>query len=206
MARKRKRAGDQSSGRETRSARIGKSRSIGKRSKTSVSSHDTPVKPVFSKRKLPERSQSARSQGFAVLRKIREGQSLTAALKDSGTTRPTFLRYFGSELRTDSSGRIHPRSKSDSKRETLLIPNSEGGRTPVPTRGSSERKRVGEWMAALNAAGDGDFSLIRAFPKRLFIGGVRLPTSDYEVQRILEALEDREEPYEGLYRTLARPS
>ena len=43
-------------------------------------------------------------------------------------------------------------------------------------------------MAALNAAGRGDFSKIDKFPRNKSIGGVRLPTNRNEVQRILKAL------------------
>jgi hypothetical protein len=76
----------------------------------------------------------------------------------------------------------------------------------APTKNNRERSLLGVWQNAIQAAGNGDFSQIRAFPKNTFVGGIRLATSDYEVQRILEANEARKEPFEGLYRTLARPS
>ena len=60
---------------------------------------------------------------------------------------------------------------------------------------------VGEWFAAIKEAGRGDFSRMNRFPKRTFIDGVRLPTAAYEIQKILEAMENSESPYEQLYAT-----
>jgi hypothetical protein len=96
---------------------------------------------------------------------------------------------------------------SDRLRQTLYIPGTEPGEEiPVRTSNSSERQTLGKWMAALNYAGRGDFSRIRAFPRGQSIGGVTLPTSDHEIQRILDALAEAESPFEGLYRTIAGPS
>jgi hypothetical protein len=60
---------------------------------------------------------------------------------------------------------------------------------------------VGEWIAAIKEAGRGDFARLNRFPKKTFIDGVRLPTGRYEVQKILEALETSERPFERLYAT-----
>jgi hypothetical protein len=77
---------------------------------------------------------------------------------------------------------------------------------PVATKNVRERRLLGQWMAALNAAGHGDFSKMKRFPRRQVIGGVRLATGPKEIQRILSALAEEESPFEGLYRTLVRPS
>ena len=58
---------------------------------------------------------------------------------------------------------------------------------------------MGEWFAAIKEAGRGDFTRLDKFPKGTFVGGVRLPTGHYEVQRILEAMENSESPFEQLY-------
>jgi len=58
---------------------------------------------------------------------------------------------------------------------------------------------VGEWFASIIEARDGDFSRLNRFPKGTFIDGVRLPTGAYEVQKILEAMENSESPFERLY-------
>lgn len=95
------------------------------------------------------------------------------------------------------SGKTRQAESRLGQRQILFIPG------PEP---SSERRLVGRWMKALNAAGRGDFSQMDKFPRNKSIGGVRLPTNRTEVQRILEALAEKESPYERLYRTLARPS
>ena len=118
----------------------------------------------------------------------------------------TVLHHFGSDFQKDSSGRIRPRP-NDRKHQTLFIPWFEPGEDiAVPTKSARERRLVGRWMGALRAAGRGDFSKMDKFPRNTSIGGVTLQTSRTEVQRILEALAEKESPYEGLYRTLARPS
>jgi len=60
---------------------------------------------------------------------------------------------------------------------------------------------VGEWFASIKEAGRRDFSRLNRFPKGTYIGGVRLPTGAYEVQKILEAMENSENPFERLYAT-----
>jgi hypothetical protein len=115
-------------------------------------------------------------------------------------------KHIASAFRKDSSGRVKARP-SDRFRATLYIPSAKPGvQIPVPTRGSRERKLLGRWMDAINAAGRGDFSKMKEFTRGHVVGGVRLSTGDYEVQQILRALAEEESPFEGLYRSLARPS
>jgi hypothetical protein len=115
-------------------------------------------------------------------------------------------KHIGSAFYKDPSGRIRARG-ADHFRQTLHIPTAKPGiQIPVPTRGFRQRKLLGRWMDALNAAGRGDFSKLKKFPRGQIVGGVHLPTEAYEVQRILEALAEEEGPYEGLYRSIARPS
>jgi hypothetical protein len=116
------------------------------------------------------------------------------------------LKEFGSQLEKDSSGRIRAKTRSRG-RKTLYIPTATPDvRTPVPTRNKRERNKVGKWMAALNAAGRGDFSKMKKLPRKLVIGGVRLETSPKKVQEILVALAEQESPFEGPYRSIGRPS
>lgn len=132
--------------------------------------------------------------------------SFTQAARKRKVDRRTVLHHYGSDFEKDSSGRIKARSL-DRRRQTLFIPGAEPGvDIPVPTKNASERRLVGRWMKALNAARRGDFSQMDKFPRNKSIGGVRLPTNRDEVQRILKALAERESPFERLYRTLARPS
>ena len=53
----------------------------------------------------------------------------------------------------------------------------------------------------MKEAGRGDFARLNRFPKGTYINGVRLPTRAYEVQKLLEALENSESPFERLYAT-----
>jgi hypothetical protein len=161
-----------------------------------------------SSRKDSKRKLSTRQRAELVYRDMVRDSSLSfarAAIKH-GVDRRTVLQHLGSNFEKESSGRIKARPKGRS-RQTLYIPSSEPGQqTPVPTRNAAERRLLGQWMAALNAAGRGDFFEIDKFPRGKSIGGVPLPTARKEVQRILEALAEKESPFEGLYRTLARPS
>jgi len=132
--------------------------------------------------------------------------SLSEAARKRRIDPRSVRKHVGSKLRKDSSGRVRAKP-SDGRHKTLYIPSaSPGVSVPVTTRNVRERRLLGKWMAALNAAGRGDFSRIRKFPKRQVIGGVRLATGPKEVQRILNALAEEESPFEGLYRTLVRPS
>lgn len=161
-----------------------------------------------SSRKNSPRKTSTYNRAALVQRDMLRDPSLSfaRALRNRKIDRRTVLHHFGSDFEKDSSGRIKARSIGG-RRQTLFLPGFEAGQEiPVPTKNASERRFVGRWMKALNAAGRGDFSKMDKFPRNKSIGGVRLPTNRNEVQRILKALAERESPYERLYRTLARPS
>jgi hypothetical protein len=132
--------------------------------------------------------------------------TFTQASRNRGIDPRSVRKQLGSALRKDSSGRIVPRG-TDRFRQILYIPTKKPGvRSSVPTKDSRERQLVGQWMEAVNAAGRGDWSKLKKFPRGQVIGGVRLPTGTHEVQLISNALAEEEAPYEGLYRSIARPS
>lgn len=165
-----------------------------------------------SKKKSSRKNSSSKSSTYEraslVQRDMLRNPSLSfaRALRKRKIDGRTVLHHFGSDFEKDSSGRIKARSIGR-RRQTLFIPGSEPGvDIPVPTKNASERRLVGRWMKALNAAGRGDFSQMDKFPRNKSIGGVRLPTNRDEVQRVLKALAERESPFERVYRTLARPS
>jgi len=117
------------------------------------------------------------------------------------------LKHFGSSFYRDSSGRIKPKPKRKTSEITLHMPSAEPGVSiPIVTRRKKERRTVGQWMAALNAAARGDFAKIDAFPRGVMIGGIPLPTDRDEIQQILNAVAEQAAPFEGLYRVIARPS
>lgn len=132
--------------------------------------------------------------------------SLTKTAHKRGVDPRSVVAHFPTRFRKDSSGRIKARGVTG-KLKILYIPGFEPGEViPVPTQSEKERLLLGRWMAAMNAAGRGDFSKIDRFPKNKRIGGVLLPTKRAEVQQILVSLADRESPFEGLYRTIVRRS
>ena len=113
-----------------------------------------------------------------------------------GRPQPAAMRLHDgtADFTKDSSGRFKARSIGR-KRQTLFIPWFEPGQEiPVPTKDARERRLLGRWMAALNTAGRSDFSKIDKFPRNTSIGGVTLPTSRKDVQRLLEALAERNLP------------
>ncbi len=149
-----------------------------------------------------------RRRALQVLGDMRRDPSLTLtqAARNREVDPRSVRKQLPSAFLTDSSGRIRAR-ESDRYRQTLHIPSSRPGvLIPVPTKNSRERQLLGQWMDAINAAGRRDFSKITKFPRRQIVGGVRLATGPRTVQRILNALAEQEEPFEGLYRSLARPS
>ena len=160
------------------------------------------------KGKLSKEEKQIRNRSSQVYQSMLRNPSLSfaqAARKRRVDPR-TVLHHFRSDFEKDSSGRIKARPKGR-KRQILYVPGFEPGHEiPISTKNAGERRVVGRWMEALNAAGRGDFSKMDKFPRNKLIGGVRLPTNRNEVQRILKALAEKESPYEGLYRTLARPS
>jgi len=82
----------------------------------------------------------------------------------------------------------------------LKIPTTKPGEFRwLRVRGSRKATLVGTWTNALKAAGQGDFSLIDAFPRNTFIDGVRLATSHAEVSRIVEAAAESDQTFEDLY-------
>jgi hypothetical protein len=119
---------------------------------------------------------------------------------------PRWLRkQFGAEFQKDTSGRVRVKVRNP-RHKTLYKPTATPGMpVPVVTRSKRERRLLGQWMAAVNAAGRNDWSKMRRFPKGQRIGGVLLETDPNEVQEILKALAEEESPYEGLYRAIARP-
>jgi len=175
-------------------------------SKTAASKRHKSKKKSSSKN--PSHKSSALKRASQVYRDMlrKPSLSLAQAARKRKVDRRTVLHHYQSDFEKDSSGRIKAR-RSGRKRQTLFIPGFEPGQDiPVPTANASERRLVGRWMKALNAAGRGDFSQMDKFPRNKSIGGVRLPTNRNEVQRILKALAERESPFERLYRTLSRRS
>jgi hypothetical protein len=152
-------------------------------------------------RNLSERSEATYAKSLHFLSDLRRNPelSLTQAARNRGVSLRSVRTHIGSELKEDPSGRIRV-TKSDRLRATLQIPSSNPDvLIPIHTKSSRERYLVGEWFASINEAARGDFDRLNKFPKGNVISGVQLPTGAYEVQRILEAMESAESPFERLY-------
>jgi hypothetical protein len=155
-----------------------------------------------SKAGLSTSSRSARIKALHVLSDLRRDTNLsfTQAAKNRGISPRSVRKQIGSQLRQERPGGRIRVTTSDRIRVTMQIPSTRPDvLIPIHTKNSKERYLVGEWIAAIKEAGRGDFARLNRFPRGTFIDGVRLPTGRYEVQKILEALETSESPFDRLY-------
>jgi hypothetical protein len=153
-------------------------------------------------RNLSKRSQSTRAKALHVLSDLRRDPKLTLshAAKNREISPRSVRKHIGSQLKQERPGGRIRVTVSDRLRATLHIPSTKPDvLIPIHTKSSKERYLVGEWFASLVEAGRGDFSRLNQFPKEIYIDGVRLPTGAYEVQKIIEAMENSESPFEQLY-------
>ncbi|PYU67357.1 MAG: hypothetical protein DMG49_19045 [Acidobacteria bacterium] len=152
--------------------------------------------------RLSNRSQSAREKALHVLSDLRRDPNLTLtqAAKNREVSLRSIRKYIGAQLKQERPGGKIRVTASDRLRATLYRPSTKPDvLIPIHAKSSKDRYLVGEWFAAIKEAGRGDFTRLDKFPKGTFVGGVRLPTGHYEVQRILEAMENSESPFEQLY-------
>lgn len=130
------------------------------------------------------------------------GEKLTfsRAARERGVDPRSRHSHVKSLFYTDSTGRLHAR-KSDNYVQKFSLPTTRPDVfASITARGSAERSLVGRWLNTLKAAGDGDFTPLQNFPKNIFVDGKRLPTAPYEVQKILEAVEQgKEDAFEQMY-------
>jgi hypothetical protein len=190
------------------------------RRKSSTSSPRTKTKPNKKRvgQKQRERKSIGAEQSIRASLRLQRGErvvkdmlrdpllSFTAAARKRKVDPRWVLKHLGSKFEKDSSGRIRV-EVHNARHKTLYKPtDTPGVSIPVITKNKRERQLLGNWMAAVDAAGRGDWSKMRRFPKRKRIGGILLETDSEEVQAILRALAEEESPFEGLYRAIVRPS
>jgi hypothetical protein len=159
---------------------------------------------VKRRKQQAERSSSARIKALHVLSDMRRDPNLTfsQATKNRGISTRSVRKQIRSQLKQKHPGGRIRATSSDRLSATLHIPSTKPDvLIPIHTKSSKHRSLVGEWFASVKEAGGGDFSRLSRFPKGTYIDGVRLPTGAYEVQRILEAMETSESPFERLYAT-----
>ena len=178
----------------------------GKRSASSISRSQRQNKPASSPADRSVRSQDTRSNLLHIASDMRRaearGEKLTfsRAARERGVDPRSRHSHVTALFYKDSSGRIHAR-KSDNYAQKFSLPTTRPDVfDSITARGSAERSLVGRWLNALKAAGDGDFTPLQNFPKNTFVDGKRLPTAPYEVQKILEAVEQgKEDAFEQMY-------
>ena len=155
-----------------------------------------------SSKRLSDRGQAERTKALHVLSDLRRDPNLTPtqAAKNREISLDAIRKYIGPQLIQERPGGRIRVTQSDRLQATLQIPSDKPDvLIPIHTRSSKERYLVGEWVASLNEASRGDFTRLKQFPKEIVIDGVRLPTEPRDVQRILEAMEAAEQPFEHLY-------
>jgi hypothetical protein len=157
---------------------------------------------------VPDLRGSSAERSLGALRYMRQFSSLTfsEAAKIWHLKPNTFHKYARSGLRTLKSGRVKALAQ-DRIHYTFQKPTTRAGvYQSIVTRSLKERQIYAQWFIAVQAASGGDFSKIDAFPKNVFIDGVRLPTGHFEVQKIVEALEREGAKFAGPYRVGAAQS
>jgi hypothetical protein len=163
-------------------------------------------KSFVSKQSILTSHRTERAEGVVADMLGNPSLSFTAATRKRNVDARWVLKHVGSKFRKDSSGRIRAKV-SNRRHKTLYKPTATPGVSiPVVTKNKRERRLLGKWMAALNAAGRNHWSKMMKFPKGQKVGGIFLETDPNEVQAILLALAEEESPFEGLYRRVARPS
>src|ERR1017187_2379525 len=160
-----------------------------KLTRSSVSPHDT-------SRKSREQHRKA---GFELLRLRRQDLTWKEAEEQSGITLRTVKGIFPRAFFFDERGHLQIREYDPYTRRLKISTTNPGEFRWLRARGSRKASLVGTWNNAVKAAGRGDFSLIDDFPRNVFIDGVHLPTSPYEVARIAAAAAESDEPFEDIY-------
>jgi hypothetical protein len=128
-----------------------------------------------------------------------EKLTFTQATDNRGVDPRSRHAHFTALFYKDQTGRIRAR-KSDRYTQEFTLPTTRPDVfDSITGHGSKERSLVGRWLNAVTAAGKGDFSLINKFPTNTFVDGRRLPTSNFEIQKILDAMEQSETAFEQQY-------
>ena len=151
------------------------------------------------RKRLTSAQQERRIAEFELLRLKREGLTWKDAENQAGVTRRGAEQDLPRAFFHDERGRLQVH-RYDPYTRRLRIPTTKPGEFRLlRARGSRKASLVGKWLNALKAAGRGDFSLMDAFPRKVFVDGVRLATSHYEVSRIVAAAAESDQPFEDIY-------
>jgi hypothetical protein len=147
----------------------------------------------------PSQKEQLRLPAFQLTRYRRRGDTWEEAESLSGIDRLLAETLLPSAFYRDEDGGLQVREYDRYTRWLKISTTRPGQFTWLRARGSRQASLIGTWNNAVKAAGRGDFSLIDAFPRNVFIDGVRLPTSHREVSRIASAVADSDQPFEDIY-------
>ena len=145
------------------------------------------------------RGRAAIIAAFKLVRLRREDLAWKDAEEQSGITRRTAKRLLPRAFVRNERGQLQVRGYDGYTRKVKIPTTKPGEFRWLRARGSRKASLVGTWNNAVKGAGHGDFSLIDAFPRNIFIDGVRLATSHNEVSRIAAAAAESDQPFEDLY-------
>jgi hypothetical protein len=113
-----------------------------------------------------ERFKRSYERTIQVLSKMKaEKVSLTQVARDVGVKRDTVIRWAGSALKKDASGR-YTAKRRDTLLRMLMIPSPDGTRE-IAVRGSRQARILGEyWAAVQKYLKTGDLSALSKFRDR----------------------------------------
>jgi hypothetical protein len=150
-------------------------------------------------KRLPVPNQQQRTNAFELLRRRRQGASWRDAEKSAGISRRKAEQIFPRAFFRDDSGHVQVRGYDPYTRRMKIPTPSPGQFKWLSVKGSHKATLVAQWNNAVKAAGRGDFSLLKAFPRGVFVGGVRLSTSHKKVTQIVAAAAESDKPFEDIY-------
>ncbi len=171
-----------------------------------------PLTPSNLSKFKPDLRRDVAGRALGALSDMRDkGISFTEAASRWHLNRRTFRKYARSGLHTlPSTGRVRSK-KTDRVHYLFFKPTTKPGKyDPVETKSLKERQTYVQWRVALDAAKGGDSEKMEEFIAEYghspLIGGVRLPTSVHEIQKISDALAEEGTKFEGPYRVSGSPS
>ncbi len=147
------------------------------------SAQRTPTKTRITPRNV---STNPSSKAFAVLARVRHGESLSKAAHDEGIAARTVLKQLGKQFRRTQSGRFTA-TRGDALRRDILV-FSFDGLEPTVARSWKQAQLASKHLIAINqfVNRNGDEELLKPFVGRL-IGGIELLTNPDRIRELAGA-------------------
>lgn len=144
-----------------------------------------------------ERRARTRDRALHALADMRNGASISRAVRANGVTPRTMKRYLGSALSQDRPGARIRATKSDRFVRYLQIPGLHGP-IDITAHGSKEASEIARYKAAVNRFLAGDRKSLASWHGKK-IAGIELITDG----RTLKSLAEKDLLPYSLYRSLA---